>query len=255
MLIQSYINLKKNINLLKKKFGLIGIKAEFEAEGSSNTDISRLKILSNDLNTQLHVKIGGVEAKNDIYNCIELGVDGIIAPMVETEFGLIKFIDTIENLKLNKKPILSINLETITAYNNFEKILSRCAGTIQNITIGRSDLSSSIMNNKIDQNSDEITKIIFSVGKRLKNKNIKLTVGGGINKRSIEIFKKKKIWSVVDKLETRKIILDTKSMLKNGALNECINFETNYIINKKDIYNLKIRDEIKRLLDLKSRKK
>ena len=67
--------------------------------------------------------------------------------------------------------------------------------------------------------------------------------------------KKKKIWSVVDKLETRKIILDTKSMLKNGALNECINFETNYIINKKDIYNLKIRDEIKRLLNLKSRKK
>ena len=44
-------------------------------------------------------------------------------------------------------------------------------------------------------------------------------------------------------------------MLKNGALNECINFETNYIINKKDIYNLKIRDEIKRLLNLKSRKK
>lgn len=254
MLIQSYINLKKNINLLKKKFGLIGIKAEFEAEGSTNTDISRLKILSNDLSTQLHVKIGGVEAKNDIYNCIELGVDGIIAPMVETEFGLIKFIDTVENLKLIKKPILSINLETITAYNNFEKILSRCEGKIQNITIGRSDLSSSIMNKKIDQNSDEITKIIFSVGKRLKNKNIKLTVGGGINKKTIEIFKKKKIWSVVDKLETRKIILDTRSMLKNGALDECINFETNYIINKKDIYNLKIGDEIKRLINLKTRK-
>lgn len=254
MLIQSYINLKKNINSLKKKFGLVGIKAEFEAEGSANTDISRLKILSNELNTQLHVKIGGVEAKNDIYNCIELGVDGIIAPMVETEFGLIKFIDTIKNLKLNKKPFLSINLETITAYNNLEKILSRCVGNIQNITIGRSDLSSSIMNEKIDQNSEDITEIILSVGKRLKNKNIKLTVGGGINKRSIEIFKKRKIWSVVDKLETRKIILDTKSMLKNGALNECINFETNYIINKKDIYNLKIGDEIKRLQNLKTRK-
>ena len=255
MLIQSYLNLKKNISSLKKKFGLVGIKAEFEAEGSTNSDISRLKILSSELNTQLHVKIGGVEAKNDIYNCIELGVDGIIAPMVETEFGLIKFIDTVKSLKLNKKPCLSINLETITAYNNFEKIISRCMGNIHNITIGRSDLSSSIMNEKIDQNSEEITEIILSVGKRLKNKNIKLTVGGGINKRSIEIFKKKKIWSVVDKLETRKIILDTKSMLKNGALNECINFETNYIINKKDIYNLKIRDEIKRLQNLKSRKK
>ena len=255
MLIQSYLNLKKNISSLKKKFGLVGIKAEFEAEGSTNSDISRLKILSSELNTQLHVKIGGVEAKNDIYNCIELGVDGIIAPMVETEFGLIKFIDTVKSLKLNKKPCLSINLETITAYNNFEKIISRCMGNIHNITIGRSDLSSSIMNEKIDQNSEEITEIILSVGKRLKNKNIKLTVGGGINKRSIEIFKKKKIWSVVDKLETRKIILDTKSMLKNGALNECINFETNYIINNKYIYNLKIRDEIKRLQNLKSRKK
>ena len=254
MLIQSYLNLKKNISSLKKKFGLVGIKAEFEAEGSTNSDISRLKILSSELNTQLHVKIGGVEAKNDIYNCIELGVDGIIAPMVETEFGLIKFIDTVKSLKLNKKPCLSINLETITAYNNFEKIIPRCMGNIHNITIGRSDLSSSIMNEKIDQNSEDITEIILSVGKRLKNKNIKLTVGGGINKRSIEIFKKRKIWSVVDKLETRKIILNTKSMLKNGALNECINFETNYIINKKDIYNLKIGDEIKRLQNLKTRK-
>jgi hypothetical protein len=254
MFIQSYINLKKNINTLKKKYGLIGIKAEFEAEGSSNTDISRLKILSSELNTQLHVKIGGVEAKNDIYNCIELGVDGIIAPMVESEFGLIKFIDTIKNLKLKKKPILSINLETINAYNNLEEIISRSIGNIQNITIGRTDLSSSFMNKNIDQNSDIVTKIIFSVSKRLKNKNIQLTVGGGINKKTIKIFKKIKIFNIVDKLETRKIILNSKSMLKNGALDECVNFETNYIINKKEICNLKINDEIKRLTKLKTRK-
>lgn len=254
MFIQSYINLKKNINTLKKKYGLIGIKAEFEAEGSSNTDISRLKILSSELNTQLHVKIGGVEAKNDIYNCIELGVDGIIAPMVKSEFGLIKFIDTIKNLKLKKKPILSINLETINAYNNLEEIISRSIGNIQNITIGRTDLSSSFMNKNIDQNSDIVTKIIFSVSKRLKNKNIQLTVGGGINKKTIKIFKKIKIFNIVDKLETRKIILNSKSMLKNGALDECVNFETNYIINKKEICNLKINDEIKRLTKLKTRK-
>ena len=81
------------IKLLKKNFGLIGIKAEFEAEGSSFEDVSNLRSVTNKSNTKLFVKIGGVEAINDIYKCIEIGVDGIIAPMVESKFAAFKFID------------------------------------------------------------------------------------------------------------------------------------------------------------------
>ena len=37
-------------------------------------DIARLKILTESVNTKLHLKIGGVEAKNDVYECIALGL-------------------------------------------------------------------------------------------------------------------------------------------------------------------------------------
>ncbi|MDC0152853.1 hypothetical protein OAI81_01130, partial [Candidatus Pelagibacter sp.] len=84
MYLSSQIELEKSINKLKKENNLIGVKSEFESEGSSIEDIARLKILATKVKTKLYVKIGGVEAKNDIYKCVELGVDGIIAPMVET---------------------------------------------------------------------------------------------------------------------------------------------------------------------------
>jgi len=39
----------------------------------------------------LTVKIGGVEAKTDFNLSIDIGVDSVVAPMVESEFALSKF--------------------------------------------------------------------------------------------------------------------------------------------------------------------
>jgi len=254
MSLNSYKELVKNLSFLKKNFKLYSIKAEFEAEGSSIYDIARLKILTNKIGTKLKVKIGGVEAVNDVYNCISLNVDGLIAPMVETEFALQKFIETIDNLNLKKRPELSINIETITGYKNLDKIIKRAKGKISNITIGRSDFSKSYFDKNIKQNSRIITQVILDISKRLKKTDIKLTVGGGIDKKTILNYNKIKIWKYVDKIETRKIILPAKSMLKSNAIEHCLNFEKNYIINKKEIYDLKIKSEIDRLTNLNTRK-
>ena len=254
MHLNTFKSLEKNIKILKRRYKLAGIKAEFEAEGSSVMDIARLKILTESINTKLHVKIGGVEAKNDIYECISLGVDGIIAPMVETEFGLIKFLQTVKELKLKKKPVLSINIETKTGYQNIDNIIRLAKNEIDNITIGRSDFSSSYLNPNINQNSSIINNAIVQISKKIKKTKLKLTVGGGLNQKSIENFKKIKIWKYVDKLETRKVMLPTKFMLKRDAIENCINFETDYILNKKEIIDLKSKSEINRLSNLKTRK-
>ena len=37
---------------------------------------------------QHNIKVGGCEAKTDIYSCEKLGVSGIVAPMVETSYAL-----------------------------------------------------------------------------------------------------------------------------------------------------------------------
>ena len=63
----------------------------------------RAEKYNNKMQIKLFVKIGGVEALNDIYNCLELCVDGIIAPMVETKFGAKKFIDIVDKLQLKKR--------------------------------------------------------------------------------------------------------------------------------------------------------
>tara|TARA_E500000178_G_C16942311_1_gene717038 strand:+ start:293 stop:1057 length:765 start_codon:yes stop_codon:yes gene_type:complete len=254
MLFETHDKLIKDLKDLKSNYSLIGVKAEFEAEGSSVLDIARLKSISNKVETKLKVKIGGVEAVNDIYNCVSLEVDGLIAPMVETEFGLLKFIESVEKLDLKKIPELSINIETITGYKNIDKIIKRALGKISNITIGRSDFSKSYINNKIKQNSKEVTKAIINIANKLKKTNIKLTVGGGLDKQSIINFNKIKIWKYVNNLETRKIILPSKNMLKKKAVEKCLDFEKHYIINKKEIFDLKIKSEIDRLSNLKVRK-
>jgi len=61
---------------------LIGEKAEFEAAESNLGDINGLRRITNKLNIELHAKIDGVEAYRDLYDCIEMNVDGIIAPMM-----------------------------------------------------------------------------------------------------------------------------------------------------------------------------
>ena len=90
----------KQLFFLKKKYKLIGVKAEFEAEGSSFEDVSNLRSITNTCGTKIFVKIGGVEAINDIYKCIEIGVDGIIAPMVESKFAMFKFVDFFRKKKI-----------------------------------------------------------------------------------------------------------------------------------------------------------
>ena len=255
MYLKSENSLFKSLKKLKKSFKIEGIKSEFEAEGSNNENIIKLRSLANLVGTQLHVKIGGVEAINDIYFCIESSVDGVIAPMVETKFGLKKFIDSLKKLKLHRRPILTINIETITGVKNIDSILEIANNNIDNITIGRSDLAQSYFNDKISQNSKIIEQQIFYISKKAKKYNINCTVGGGIDKETLILYKNNKNIRNIKKIETRKVIFKTKYILnKANALNEALEFEKKYILYKKEINDLKMKSEISRLTNLEIRK-
>ena len=251
----SEIELEKVLVNLKKNFNLIAIKSEFEAEGSSVDDISRLRNITSRNNIQLFVKIGGAEAVNDIFTCIELGVDGIIAPMIESRFALTKFKESIINLKLKKLPYLSINIETENAIKNINEILKSSENFLDNITIGRSDLAKSYYDKSVKQNSSLITNKILYLIKKIKKINLSITVGGGIDQETINKFRKIKKINLIDKLETRKIILPTDIMLKNKkALGNSLLFEEKYILYKKGINDFRLNKDIIRIQNLKTRK-
>lgn len=133
---------------LVENYGLVGVKTSFEDEGASFNEVLRLKEICNQSKTKVTLKIGGPEAIRDIKDSLIIGVKGLVAPMVESEFGLVKFIKAVENnlpYEVVSSLQLNVNIETTTAVSNIDKILSsKSADALYGVTLGRVDLVSSM---------------------------------------------------------------------------------------------------------------
>ena len=69
------------------------------------------------------------------------------------------------------------------------------------------------------------------------------------------ITKEKNLDKYLTKIETRKVMLPTNSFLKKKyALENALKFEEIYILQKKELYDLKLSSEILRLSNLNTRK-
>ena len=88
--------MKNIINDLRqlKKLGAVAIKQSLEDEGAGFKDLALMRKITK-IGLKLNVKIGGCEAKNDIHFFNFIKVDTIVAPMVESDYALRKFIQTI----------------------------------------------------------------------------------------------------------------------------------------------------------------
>ena len=82
------------------------------------------------------------------------------------------------------------------------------------------------------------------------------TVGGSVNAETIKLYSREKnLDKYLTKIETRKVMLPTNSFLKKKyALENALKFEEIYILQKKELYDLKLSSEILRLSNLSTRK-
>jgi len=224
--------LEASLSRLKNEFGLFAVKSEFESEGASFRDLVRLRRWSARQDIALHLKIGGVEALRDIKDALELGVDGLIAPMVESPFGVTKFINAVESVFSGRGIYKSINIETRTAVKSIDDILSEAKGKIDNITIGRTDLSNSYFDVQVKPDSKFIFDLISTVSNKVSSAGLTLTIGGSITMESINRFRKNRenLENFVSSIETRKVILPAGTFLKKEhALEEALRFEELYL--------------------------
>ena len=87
---------KKMVNILsdlRENHHVIGIKAEFEAEGTRLEEALRLKEIVTKAGLELTIKIGGCEAIKDMFDAKVIGVGTIVAPMIETAYAMKKFVN------------------------------------------------------------------------------------------------------------------------------------------------------------------
>ena len=170
--------LRKKLWYLRDSPGIVAAKGGTEVEDMSFEELSSLRSISLDI-VPMIVKIGGPEARNDMRNLFKIKVEGILAPMIESAYGFKNYIKTALDLlkEYGIRPLLCLNAETISFYNNMEKIISDpYFERIDAVTVGRGDLSGSMDAKSVDE--PEVIKVAADIISTM-NKLGKITSVGG----------------------------------------------------------------------------
>lgn len=245
-----------NILMELKKLGCCSIKVSFEDEGALYNEVISMRKITAEVGIELSVKIGGCEAKRDIVDCMDLNCDTIVAPMIESEFALKKFLKSLETYKYNKKK--GFNLETIQAYNNLSE-LSDSFDCLDYITLGRHDFVKSLSKDSEHVDSEELYEIAENLFTFVKNnhKNTKCYMGGNLSKNSIDFVKKLIDKNLLDAFESRYVIfkvdnlVDTKNLDKHIELAQLFEYEWLNLIRNR--YLTQANKDFKRIETIKNK--
>ena len=243
-------NRKLNIlKELKSEYGVIAVKAEFEAEGSRTDELVKLNEIVFRADMDIFIKIGGCEAVRDMDQCRILGAAGIMAPMIETPFAMSKFVSAAKKVYGDEVSDIEwiINTETKTCHENIDSILDVGNGFLNTIAIGRVDLSGSLGLSRASINSEQVFALTKDLAIHAREHGLKVGMGGGISFEAIPFLVD--MYPYIDKFETRKIVFkacDNKEKLYKGIL-LAVEFETLYLQNKCEFYERMANEDRDRL--------
>lgn len=244
------------LNRLKEQFGISYVKAEFEAEGASFRDLVRLRRLTSSAGLGLILKIGGCEAIRDLRDALELGADGIVAPMIESPFALFKFWEAVNKVfRTGRRPRLAFNVETRTCLDQLEPILDAASGKMDSFTIGRTDLSGSYLDPEITPESPFLLNELERVVGWAKLRGWDIWMGGSLCQKSISgLSSRAALRGHVSHFETRKIVIPAPVLWSRPEIvSEALKFEELYLLSRKEILEGSYAEDLHRLEVLKKR--
>ena len=152
----------------------------------------RLKEICNQANTKINLKIGGPEDKRSMIDSTTIGVKGLVGPMVESDFGLTKFVKAVKSVvpeDVVKSLNLYVNIETITGTNNIDSISKTNEfKDLHGVTIGRVDLVGSMNKDRNYANSKELLDIATILTDLVDNNDINDRAYVKLNDKILEVY-------------------------------------------------------------------
>ena len=246
---------------LRENHHVVGIKAEFEAEGTRLEEMLRLKEVCMASGLGLTIKIGGCEALRDMYECRVIGVERLVAPMVESAYALTKFLAATKLAfpETERRDVaFAINIETIVACNVFHEMLALPEiDGLDGIVMGRVDLTGSMGLSREDINCRKVFDITRDLLLKAKTRSLETAIGGGVSAHSLPFFRELP-GGCLDRYETRKVIFGCPAALSDDAdkgILKAVGFELLWLKNKRDYYSLISMEDDQRIGMLESRYK